>query len=57
MVPKASAKERDTNSLLLVPRICRSNLFELSPKKKTQKIEENMIMNPAILLGTAFKIA
>ena len=29
----------------------------ISPKKKKEEIEENKIMNPAFLLGTAFKIA
>ena len=31
--------------------------FLISPKKKKVKIEVNKIMNPAFLLGTAFKIA
>ncbi len=31
--------------------------LEAKPKMKTQKIEENIIMNPAFLLGIAFKIA
>merc|ERR1711976_363949 len=31
--------------------------FLISPKKKKEEIEENKTMNPAFLLGTAFKIA
>ena len=49
-------KIKDTEKLRLKERTRRLRLLT-SPKMKTHKIEENRIMNPVILLGTAFRIA
>ena len=47
---RESALERSSDKISVVR-------FLISPKKKKVKIEVNKIMNPAFLLGTAFKIA
>ena len=51
---KRKKDEREKPLLFNLVKVVR---FLISPKKKKEEIEENKIMNPAFLLGTAFKIA
>ena len=51
---KRKKDEREKPLLFNLVKVVR---FLISPKKKKEEIEENKIMNPAFLLGTAFNIA
>ena len=54
---KMKKKNDRVNPLLKIINLVKVVRFLISPKKKKVKIEVNKIMNPAFLLGTAFKIA
>merc|ERR1712019_65148 len=60
-IQRKERKERKKNErekpLLQSINLVKVVRFLISPKKRRMKIEVNKIMNPAFLLGTAFKIA